>query len=174
MNWPEKSLWLLAAAALAAVLTCALVARDLGGRLPALPEFRPTPATDQAAWHQADFSGLFSETTFAKLRPPAGTNNPFYTAYFVPPPQPPPPKPPPPKLTRKVALTYQGFVQLSDGERRAYVLVGTNLHVVPPGAKLLADLVVQEVTFDALTLRGAAQEAVVPFRQSKELEVPTE
>lgn len=174
MNWPEKTLWLLAACAAAAVLTCALVAKDLGGRLPALPEFRPAPATNPAAWRQADFQGLFSETAFANLQPPAGTNNPFYTAYFVPPPQPPPPKPPPPKLTRKVALTYQGFVQLSEGERRAYVLVGTNLHVVAPGAKLLADLVVQEVAFDALTLRGATQQAVVPFRQTTELEVPVE
>ena len=179
INLPEKSLLLVSGILLGAVLVLFLTVRNLGGNIPKAPQLTNPPATSLDISTNEQIKEIFSKVTFAKLKPATNAVNPFFTAYFKPPAPPPPPPaptpPPPPPTTRKVELFYQGFLQGALGERRAFVLVGTNLLVGPIGTKVIADFKVTGISLEGMTLKnGKTTEVVVPFRAKKDVEVPVE
>jgi hypothetical protein len=116
----------------------------------------------------AGIDALFAATVPAQLAPPPKTLNPFYTTYY----QPPPSKPP---TTRKVGLTYQGFFETTGGQKQAFLKVDDQLFVGPVGAKVVADLVVNNIALRTMTLtNSAAKTNVLEFNARQELEVPVQ
>ena len=104
------------------------------------------------------------------LKPAQNISNPFYPN---PTPPPPPPPPPPPVTTRKVELLYQGYYVTSRGEKKAYLLVGDQLLVGTPGAKVTGPLVIVDIGARALRLKDAAgKETVLDFNVKKSVELP--
>ena len=167
MNSLERDYWLavLLLGGLAALLAFATM--NLGGSLPDLPKPNQRPASGRPSIPVGSIDALFATSTLAQLAP-AKTPNPFYTTYY----QPPTPKPP---TTRRVALTYQGFVETAEGQKRAFLKVDEKLFVGPAGSKVVADLVVMSIAMRTLTLtNSAAQTNVLEFNARKELEVPVQ
>jgi hypothetical protein len=118
-------------------------------------------------------SPLFTPAALRLVAPATNLPPPFITTFF----QPPPPPPPDPNLkkTRKVTLTYNGFFETATGEKRAYVLVGGALAMLPPGGAVISDLMISNIQRSHLLLkRAATQDVVVPFRGSTEIEIPAE
>jgi hypothetical protein len=116
---------------------------------------------------------LFTPAALKSLAPATNLPAPFLTTYFQPPP--PPPLDPNVKKTRKVSLTYNGFFETATGEKRAYVLVGGALALLPSGGQVISDLMISNIQRTQLTLkRAATQDVVVPFRGSTEIEIPAE
>jgi len=156
-----------------ALLLLVLVVRDLGGELPTLPRFVPSATVGTVGPTDSRLVQLFAPAALTAVAPATNLPPPFTTAYF----QPPPPPPPNPnvKKTRKVTLTYNGFFETSTGEKRAYVVVGGAMAMLPLGAPVISDLMLSNIQRAQLTLRRAVtQEVVVPFRGSTEIEVPAE
>jgi hypothetical protein len=167
MNSLERDHWLAVVllGGLATLLTFA--AMSLGGSLPVLPKPNRRPANAAPAIPVGSVNALFAPPTLAQLAPPANMVSPFYTTYY----QPPTPAAP---TTRKVALTYQGFVETADGQRRAFLKVDETLCVGPVGSKVVADLVVMDIGMRKLVLTNLAQTNVLEFNARKELEVPVQ
>lgn len=155
-------------------LVLILLLRDVGGELPALPQFVPATAPGNLGPTNGHLAKMFTPAALATVAPAANLPTPFVTAFFQPPPPPPPPDPKI-KKTRKVALTYNGFFETSTGEKRAYLLVGGAMAMLPTGAPVISDLMISNIQRLQLTLvRGSTQEVAVPFRGSTEVEVPAE
>src|SRR5688572_29247776 len=162
----ERLLAVLLLSGLTALLVFA--ALSLGGSMPELPPPKRGAGAAQRLVPVGGVDALFAASTIAQLAPPAKMLSPFYTTYY----QPPRPQAP---TTRKVELTYQGFVETAAGERRAFIRTGDTLFVGPVGSKVLADLVVAEITTRTLTLtNSAATTNVLEFNARKELEVPVQ
>lgn len=149
-----------------------LVVRDLDDDLPQVPE-RRSGANVSPGLLPADETIVQRFAAGAWPRAVGDTNlaSVFVTTYF----RPPPPPPPPVRKTQKFQLTYQGFFETADGVRRAYVLVNDRLAILAPGARVVGDVVVGEM--DRLQLRlvqAETQTVIVPFRATREVEVPVE
>lgn len=166
---PPKNLLLAATVLGGSLLLLILVVQDFGGGFPQLPRLAPARAPNPPSLVDGAFLDLFSRGTLARMRAGTNTTNPFYTTYFQPPP------PPPPRTTRKIELTYQGFLETTGGDKRAYLLVGTNLVVKPVGGAVIAGLTVADIALKGLTLKhNGTQEIVLSFSAKKEVEIPVE
>jgi hypothetical protein len=112
---------------------------------------------------------MLSPGTVPRLLPLTNGMNPFFTIYFQPPPA------PPPITTRKVELMYQGFFETTQGERRAFLRVGTNTFIGAPGTNVIANYSVAQIEHGSLTLTNESNEpTVLNFRAKAELIVPVE
>jgi len=95
----------------------------------------------------------------------------FVTTFF----RPPPPPPPPVRKTQKFQLTYQGYFETAEGTQRAYVLVNDRLAVLPPGARVVGDVVITNIHRLRMDwLQAGTQCLSVPIRGTGEVEVPVE
>jgi len=168
VNSLERDRWLavLLLGGLSALLAFAVM--NLGGSLPDLPKPIRRPPNAKPSIQVAGIDSLFAPTPLAQLASPPKMLNPFDTTYY----QPAPSKPP---TTRKVALTYQGFFQTAEGQKRAFLNVDDKLVVGPAGSKVVADLVVMNIALRSVTLTNStAQTNVLEFNARKEVEVPVQ
>ena len=176
MTTPLDRGYVLAASVFAiAGLLVVLLLGTFGGELPVLPRFVPPATVGSFGPTDNRLAQLFAPAALAVVSPITNLPAPFITAFI----QPPPPKPPPPepevKKTRKVTLTYNGYFETSTGEKRAYVVVGGVTSLLPLGAPVISDLMISNIQRLELTLKRAiTQEVAVPFRGSKEVEIPAE
>ena len=152
----------------AAVLILILLLQDLNDALPDRPRFEPAAAPAVLGPTNGRLPELFSPAALTDVARVTNAPLPFVTTFFQPPP------PPPAKKTRKVNLTYNGFFQTAGGEKRAYLMIDDKLAMLPPGASVVADVVISNILRTELTLLQATQAVVIPFRGSKEVEVPAE
>jgi hypothetical protein len=165
----------------------AMVATDLGRKLPHLPRLNYESTLPSDAIPVSRIEKLVSSSETAKWGIVANHQHAFYTKYFEPLPAPPPatvpapapalepvkPSPPPTPVTMKVPLIYQGVYQTSDGQKKAFVMLEKKLSVLSPGTKVVADWSIAEISLRTLTLtNSAAQTNILPFNSSKELEIP--
>jgi hypothetical protein len=161
---------LLAACILAAALVVlVMLVPDFGGKLPDRPRFDSptTPVVVGPTNNRA--RDLFLPAVFAALQPATNQQSPFFTTYL----RPKVPPPPPPVLTRKVNVTYDGLFITATGQKRAYVVVDGRMGLFPVGAAVVGDLMISNMDRTILTLnRAVTQEVAVPFRTSKEVEIP--
>ena len=92
--------------------------------------------------------------------------NPFYTTFFA-------PKPAAPPATRKIALTYQGFYETANGERRAFMKSDEALLVGGVESNVIGNLVIEDIQLRTLRLRGGtAGSNVLEFNAAREIEIP--
>ncbi|GIX50090.1 MAG: hypothetical protein KatS3mg132_284 [Limisphaera sp.] len=168
----QRTLGVVSLALAAGLLAGLSVLRDLEDAPPAVP----VAGTGAAAVAEVPLPGAVFGDRFgsnAWRRVMAGTNltSAFVTTYF----RPPPPPPPPVRKTQKFRLAYQGYFETADGVQRAYVQVDDRLQILPPGARVVGDVVIDTIDRLELRLRQAGtQTVVVPFRGSREVEVPVE
>ncbi|HKS37171.1 MAG TPA: hypothetical protein VJW76_08290 [Verrucomicrobiae bacterium] len=168
MNSLERERWWAGLLLSGLIVLLAFAAFSLGGSMPALPVPGRNAAPPRTSVPVGSIDALFAPATLGQLAPPAKLQSPFYTAYY----QPPAPKPP---TTRKVDMTYQGFIETAEGQQRAFIKTGDTLFVGPVGSKVLADLVVVEIAPRRLTLtNSAARTNVLEFNARQELEVPAQ
>lgn len=170
----DTALLLAVVVAGAALLVTLGALRELG-RPAAAPELLPATAEGAEPPPPPDaFAALFDPARLPRAENVTNALNPFFTAYFKPPPPPPAPQPPP-KVTRKVALSYQGLIETARGERRAYVMVDTNLLVGVTGTPVVGPFQIGNFDRAALVLQQNSTQAVVlPFRAPREVEIPAE
>ncbi len=161
----ERDRWIAFALMIGLGALLVLAVRQLGVGLPEFPASTPHTPTSTAPVPVKPLANLFSADRVPRLG--ADTNlSPFYTTYFLPP----PPRPP---TTRKVDLTYLGFVQTAAGQKRAYVQVGTNLFIGPATSNVVADLAIAEIGLRTLVLTNRASATnVLEFKTAKQVEVP--
>jgi hypothetical protein len=152
----------------AAALLVAVV-RDLGGGLPAWPAADPSESKSTIPLPLTGVDSLFAVGALPSLATPADQWNGFFTTHFQPPTKPPPKAP----TTRKVELTYLGFMQAGDGPRRALVQSGTAQWLGGIGEKVVADLQVAAIETGFLILTNATGATNrLGFRAKTPLEVP--
>ena len=160
----------LSLAALLTLVVIALIGLTLGGLGWHEPELRPLKVSARPPRELVPVSRaapLLSLKSFPAMMPSTNTSNPFYTAYF----QPPPPAKPP--ATRKVDLIYEGFYETAAGLRKAFVKVGDGQFVGSLSNQVIGDLVVLEITHRSLSLKNAAgQTNVLPFNARTTVEIP--
>jgi hypothetical protein len=148
------------------------VLRDLDD---AVPEAAAAPAPggsgSAALLAGPEFPDRFDDRVWLRSVAVTNATPAFVTTYF----RPPPPPPPPVRKTEKFRLTYQGYFETADGVQRAYVLVNDRLAILPPGAKVVGDVMIGEINrLELRLLQAGTQTVVVPFRGTKEVEVPVE
>jgi hypothetical protein len=165
----DRSYVLAAAIFATCLLMLVLLVQGFGGKLPALPRFEPATVPAGIGPTNNRVKELFLPAALAGVKPITNLQPPFATAYF----QPPPPPPPPVIRTRKVNLTYDGLFVTASGEKRAYVAVDGTMGLFSVGVPVVNDLMISNMDRLILTLRRAVtQEVTVPFRTSKEVEIP--
>lgn len=168
----QRSLLLVAVVFAAAVGVAWLVLRDMDDGPPPLPRSEVTLTNPPMILPTEP--GLADRFAPAQWQEAVATTNPlsaFVTTFF----RPPPPPPPPVRKTQKFQLTYQGYFETAEGAQRAYVLVNDRLAVLPPGAKVVGDVVISNIHRLRLDLLQAGTQAIsVPFRGTREVEVPVE
>ena len=126
----------------------------LGGQAPGFREtdsFTTPPESPSAV---AKLDSLFSPHVWPKPLDNAQLANPFYTAYFVPPPAVPPA---PPATTTNIDLTYLGYYQTTNGPRQAVIKFFNSVVVSPIGARVASNLFVAQATMQILTLTNPAE-----------------
>jgi hypothetical protein len=169
MTLPGKSLLLAVTVLVGAGVGLLLLARDSSRRAPTVLHIAAEDAAPATGPAPQRIQELFSPGALPRLGATTNGTNPFYTAYFQPPPA------PPPKTTRKVELTYQGFFETKDGSRQAFLRVGTNILTGTVGKKVIAEYAIAQIEHGTLTLtNGTSEPAVIGFRAKKELEIPVE
>lgn len=163
--------WALIPAAIALVVLLVVSLFALQGRNPdesGVSIIAPSTALHPAAEQTRQFFGWPLKVQWLPLTNAA---NPFFTLAIQP--TPPPKPPPPPPTTRKVDVTYRGFIETSAGVRRAVVQVGDTQVLGRKGDKIVADFAVDEIELKTLQLTNpAGQKVVIDFAKSKPLEVP--
>lgn len=165
LNWmmPVVLFGLLVLLALALVRWGA-AGRDGGSYIGVQPPPLPHAAADQARQ-------FFGWPASVKWTPLTQTNNPFFTLAIQP--VPPPKPPPPPPATRKVELTYRGFLETSAGVRRAVVQVADQQVIGLLGDRVVADYATSEIALRHLTLTNVAGTNVtLEFSRPQSLEIP--
>lgn len=161
----ERSLWISTVAFLGLVTLAVLTLWRLGGDVPALKPLGS--ATNRLS---TDWLGFAAAQRWFELGELTGlvrqTNqpNPFYTAYF---------QPPPPPSTKRVELTYLGFVESEDRPRRALIQVDNATRLLSAGATVVADHIIVDIARRNLILTNRAGATnVLEFRIKKLLEIP--
>jgi hypothetical protein len=164
----EGERWLVVLLLAGLLALAAFVVADFDVGLPEFPRSERRPGLTAAPLPVGRIDALWSTAALRELFPPTNVVSPFYTAHFV-------PAVPKPPTTQKVSLTYLGFFQTAQGEKRAFVLVGDRMMVGPAGAKVVGDLVVGEIALQRLVLQNpSAQTNVLEFNKKKELELPVQ
>ncbi|MCS7090705.1 MAG: hypothetical protein RMN51_09735 [Verrucomicrobiota bacterium] len=168
----QKGLGLVVLALCAGLAVGWMVLRDLEEEPLRVPDRRPGTHASPPLWpSDAALVQRFSDTAWRTAVGNTNLASAFVTAYF----RPPPPPPPPVRRTQKFQLTYQGFFETADGIQRAYVLINDRLAVLAPGARVVGDVRVGEMNRLELRLvQAETQTVVVPFRGTREVEVPVE
>jgi hypothetical protein len=142
-----------------------LVLRDYGVGLPGFPKTSRQTEPTTIPISEAQLEKLFATNALPSLQTVSLTG-PFFTTHFQ------PPKPPPP-TTRKVSMVYQGFIQSTDGDRKAFIRIDDTDHAVGLGRIVIADLAVSAIQTQALILTNAtAHTHVLQFNQATPVEVP--
>ena len=165
LNHPLRSRWFAALVHSGLWLLVVMAVATFGGRAP-----RFTAAQGTAAPQPDPIPTGIIQSLFAR-RPPVATGStnlltPFFTRYFEPPVVPPP-------TTRKVPLTYHGFFQTTDGPLTALVKIGEDITPVVVGGRVVADLGIAGLSWQALTLTNAtAQTNLLPLNLPKQVDVP--
>lgn len=161
----KRDRWIATLLAVGLLALLVLVLRDYGVGLPQFPRSTRDSETSIVPISERQLDDLLETSAIPSL---GSTNlsNPFYTAHFQ------PPKPPAP-TTRKVNMTYQGFLQTTDGDRLAFVRVDEANLTVALGRPIVADLAVGEINAGTLVLtNGATRTNVLEFNQAASVEVP--
>jgi hypothetical protein len=121
-----------------------------------------------AAEHTRQFFGWPSRVQWQPL---TNTGNPFFTLAIQPPP--PPTPPPPPPATRKIDVTYRGFLETSAGIRRAVVQVADKQIVAKRGETIVADFTALDIELRFLTVTNSTGKSLkFPFATNQPVEVP--
>ena len=179
-----QSPWLGAIILVAAGVLMAVVATDLGDRLPQLPSIHYAAASSQRQFPLAKIESLLARESLAQVRLATNGTHAFFTRFFelrpVPPaPAPTPalvlaqPEPTPSPTTRKAVLLYQGVYESATGQKKAFVKVERELHILTNGAKVIPDWAIADIGIRKLTLtNSSAQTNILEFNATKELEVP--
>lgn len=145
---------------------------DLGWSLPKSPRRQDLLSPIEELVSVSKIEAVFSSNAFAQIVPPTNLLNPFYTTRFIPPAVPSAPPLPKP-TTRKIELTYQGFYQVADGVKQAFMKMGENVLVGPAGTHVANPWAVQDISLRTLTLtNNVAQTNVLEINQKKEFEIP--
>jgi hypothetical protein len=146
-----------------------LAAFGVTGKMPDVREEEAFSVPPQDPVPVAKLGQLFGGE-FSPRKPAATTNeDAFYTRYFVPPPTPTPPVP----TTRKFELIYEGYYGTSDGPKQTLVKLGDTFIVAPVGGRVISNLFVSDVSFQALSLTNTTgQTNVLLLNVKKEVEVP--
>ncbi len=127
------------------------------------------PATPQSAAEETRrFFDWPSQVVWVAL---TNHGNPFFTLAIRPAAAPKPAPPPP--TTRKVDLTYRGFLETSAGVRRAVVQVSETQIIARLGEKIVADFVALEIGMTNLVLTNGTDRGVsLQFAKPQPLEIP--
>lgn len=145
---------------------------DLGWSLPKPPTRQGPLSPIEEIVPVSKIAAVFSSNAFAQVYPPTNLPSLFYTTRFIPPAVPPPP-PSPKATTRKIEVTYQGFYQVADGPKQAFIKTGDTLFVGPAGARVATAWAVQDFSLRALTLtNNVARTNILEINQKKEFEIP--
>ncbi len=103
--------------------------------------------------------------------------SPFYTDKFKPQPpaqtnvNPTPPPPPPPKFY-KVQIKYIGMIQNSEGFKKAFFLVNSNLVTATAGMNIISNIVTTDFNTKQAVLTCPDKTNVIMFNKEFILEVP--
>lgn len=161
----ERSLWISLAVLLGLVVLTLLTVVRLGGRVPALKPLSNATNVVSTDWLALQNARLwFRPDELGRVASQTNLPNPFFTAYF---------QPPPPPSTRPVELTYLGFMDSDNRPRRALLQVDDATRLFTAGGRVVADHTVQEIARRTLILtNGAGQTNVLEFRIKKVLEIP--
>jgi hypothetical protein len=163
----EKSLWICGAALAGLLVLLAAILFRLGGRVPALRPLSGTTNAVAADWLTFDQAGPWFEVAeLTRLTAQTNARNPFFTRHF---------QPPPPPSTKRVELTYLGFLEGSGAARRAFIEIGDATRALANGAIVVADHGIQEIARRTLVLTNPAGVTnVLEFRIKKSLEIPAQ
>ena len=162
----DRWIAILLLAGLTALLT--LVLSDYGVGLPAFPTSKSRPETARPPVSSQMLESLIASPNIPRLVPSSPLENPFYTTHFQ-------PQRPPPPTTRKVNMTYKGFIQSTDGERMAFVRLDDANVTARLGKPLIGDLSVSFIGTTNLTLTNtASQTNLLPFNKTQSVEVPAQ
>jgi len=159
----QRDRWIAGLLLIGLVTLFVWVVRDLGVEIPAFPARENHQGAATVAVARLDAL----EALFRVPQLGVGTTTPFATTYF----QPPPAKP---LTTRKVDLTYLGYIESAAGEKRAYVRVGDQVFIGPVGSNVVANLAVVEIARNQLTLVSPTQTNTLAFQAQKQVEVPVQ
>lgn len=147
-----------------------LAAFGVTGKMPDVREEEAFSTPPQDPVPVAKLAQLFnSESSTQKARRGTNSLDAFYTTYFVPPPTPAPPVP----TTAKFELTYEGYYSAADGPKQTLVKLTNSFIVAPIGGRVISNLFVSDVSFQALSLTNTTgQTNVLLLNVKKEVEVP--
>ena len=161
-----KNRWFVAGVHAFLWLLLYLTLTHLGGNA---PDFRVADAAPNPPQNPVPVVGLarlFTPGVWPKSLNQTNMLNPFFTRYFVPP-------APPPPTTRKIEVTYQGYLQSGEGLKQTVFKLDQTIGIAPIGARITNDLYVADATIQALTLTNkAAQTNIVPLNAKKEIIIP--
>jgi len=153
----------------AAVIGLAHVLRDLSAGTPLLPRRGNAAEPAEQLPQLAEANALFETDVVASQALPDGLQSGFHTTHFAPAPKPPPQQP----TTRKVDLTYLGFLQAGDGPRTAIVQTGSEQWIGGVGSNLVANIFVADIDQRMLVLTNReGQTNLLQFRSKTALDVP--
>jgi hypothetical protein len=146
-----------------------LAAFGVTGKMPDVREEEAFSVPPQDPVPVAKLAQLFSADAFPRKLPGTNEVDAFYTRYFVPPPAPTPPAP----TTRKFELVYEGYYGTADGPKQTLVKLGDTFIVAPIGGRVISNLFVSDVSFQALSLTNTTgQTNMLLLNVKKEVEVP--
>jgi len=164
LRFLERGLWLSVLILAALGLMVAATALNLGGGIPSLVRL---PGGESPRWDWVRIERLaawFSVSNVTGLESLTNRVNPFFTAYF---------KPPPPPQTKKVRVVYMGSLTSSQGDRHAFVQIEQRTLVLTNGAPVAAGFHVCEIEPSVLILTNTAgQTNRVEFRGQTMIETP--
>ena len=146
-----------------------LAAIGLTGKMPDVHEEEAFSAPAQDPVPVGKLNQLLAPGAWPKLTLDSNHAGAFFTRHFVPPPVQTPPVP----TTKKFELTYQGFYQAADSIPQTIIKIGDAFVVRPVGARVISNLFVGGVSFQALVLTNeASQTNILLLNTKKEVEVP--
>ncbi len=160
----EKNLWLSLALLAGLIFLLVASALHLGGGMPALRELRSlaSPGGPSVSSEYIDQWLTSKALTDSVLK--SNAPNPFFTLYFQ-------PAPPPP--TKTVEVSYQGYIQTSQGNLLAYIRVADRLLVYTNGARVAGDLFIKNIEDLKLVLTNSVGATnVLEFNAKKGVVIP--
>lgn len=149
------------------VLTFLRVGRE-NDRLAGAGVIAPLPSVPPAAEQTRRFFGWAQGLDWVPL---TNDRNPFFTLAIQP--AAPSPPPPPPPATRRIEVTYRGFMETSAGVRRALVQVDAAQVLGGLGENIVADYAAMEIALRHMILtNGGGQSVRLEFSKAQTIEVP--